>query len=412
MEQRCIYYPVNLDRMLERLEKANISEISKQYIREFDYENRIRSCKEKRRHKLIRQAIFLAEVIERECGITLESLNRKAINYFLMLIYESKKYRPYTKKDYFRLIVQIVKRHPKLDRNLIEEHDADGKRYEKLTFREKLVTKSEYEDIISEEEIKQVIEKCPNIRNRAFISLLHETGMRAGEILNIRYKDIREKNRLIVIKIDGKTGIREVPILFSKPYLTQHLNAMGCFEPMDYIWKLEGNFNKNKNRALGHGGATRLVHDAFVEAGLGHKKHNLHYFRHSRATINAEFMSDSMLCKYFGWTIGSRQVATYVNMSTLDIEKVILTKNGLTEVEKQESPMKPKECPGCHYKDNPSTANYCQKCSSPLSMKVVMEADKKMKQETDNTIRRLMQIVNDPEEMKQFEEFKKSLGGK
>ena len=45
-------------------------------------------------------------------------------------------------------------------------------------------------------------------------------------------------------------------------------------------------------------------------------------------------------------------------------------------------------------------------------MKVVMEADKKMKQETDNTIRRLMQIVNDPEEMKQFEEFKKSLGGK
>ncbi|MBU1004623.1 MAG: site-specific integrase [Nanoarchaeota archaeon] len=412
MEQRYIYNrKYDVDKALAELSESRLSNISQQYIKEFDHENKRCNNKNIRRFKLVCQMVRFANVLETQFNKDLSQLDRETIEEYMCLIYQDPDMRPYTKLDYFRLVRQFVKRHPKLNPEILLEHKSNGRTYERFKFREELKTLSENEQIITEADIKKVLSDCKCKRNKAFISLLHESGARAGEILNIRYKDIRFKDKLLIIKVDGKTGQRDIPILFSKPYLTEYLNEFPKAPPNEYIWKLEGNFNKQKKEdALSYSATRKVVHEAFVKAGLEDKKHNLHYFRHSQATINAEFMTEAQMCKFFGWVLGSGQTATYVNMNTLDIENALLIKHGLGAVKSEDSDMSLKSCQVCGYNENMATANYCQRCANPLSLKVVLDDDKAIKEETDKTIKLLMEIAKNPELMAKFDEFRKAKG--
>lgn len=394
---------------LERLEKSGLKDISKKLIKEFDAENRRRALSQKRRVKLISQMLYVGDVIETQFNKDLSQLDRALMDDFMCVVYENPNIRPYTKHDYYRILKQFIIRHPQFDERILKEHNDGKRRYDKFVFRLKLETLSEKEQIITEEELKKVLSCCSNTRNKAFIALLHESGFRAGEILNIKYKDIRQKGNLLIIKVDGKTGEREIPILTSKPYLTTYLNLFPDPLPNDIIWKKEGNFNwRRRGETIGYGSAVKIVREAFENAGLEHKKFNLHYFRHSRATINAEFMTDAQMCKFFGWVQGSGQAATYINETTLDIENSVLRRHGLEEVENRGSAMGLQTCPTCGFKENMATANYCQRCSSVLSLEKAFEEERRVKEETDKTMRLLMEISKNPEMMSRFEEFRRS----
>ena len=413
MERKDIYYNVpKIEDALSRVEKSEINQISKKYIVEFDKENNRRNLNQKRRIKLIRQISYVAKVIESKFNKNLAEIDRELIEDFMCFVYENKEWRSYTKFDYFRIIKQFIKCHPQYDDIILKQHKSGKKRYEKFVFRAKLETKSEKEQIITEIEIKKVLSLCKNKRNKAFIALLHETGCRADEILNIRYKDIRHKGKLILIKVDGKTGERDIPVLSSKPYVTAYLNDFPNPDPSGIIWKVEGNFNKKKSGydSIGYNAAVKIVDLAFIGTGLEQKKHNLHYFRHSRATLNAEFMMEAQMCKFFGWVIGSGQTATYVNKNTLDLENTLLRKHGFKEDNIQDTAMSLQTCPTCNYNDNMATAYYCQRCSSPLSLKIAYAEEKTLREETDKTIKLLMDIAKNPELMSKFEEFRKVVG--
>jgi len=392
--------------LVEKLKKTNLAKASLKIIVELDDIHRDMNLSANRRLKVIRQTALIAMQIQQKQGKSLEQIkkDREPMQKFMRDIYENPNLRPYTKKDYYRMIVQLYRRHPDFESGILEEHSANGKKYTRFRFMGKLETKSEKESIITEIEIKEVLKRCPNIRNRAFIALLHETGMRASEILNILLKDIVQKDRLMIIKVDGKTGIREVPVLSSKPYLVDYLNNMVHLKHDDYIWQKQGNFHCHTRQAIGYAGANKVIDEAFERAKLSHKKHNLHYFRHFRATINAEFMTDAQMCKFFGWVIGSGQAATYVNGSTLDIEKTLLKRHGYVDKETTSTPMTPKTCPVCGFEEN--IANYCQKCSSPLTLEVAMSQDKILKDQMNASIQELLKIAKDPELMAKFEKFK------
>ena len=46
------------------------------------------------------------------------------------------------------------------------------------------------EDLLNEEEVKKLVENCKNQRDKTIIALLWDTGMRVGELLNLRIRDI------------------------------------------------------------------------------------------------------------------------------------------------------------------------------------------------------------------------------
>jgi len=83
-------------------------------------------------------------------------------------------------------------------------------------------------DLLTEDEVKQLIAACLNSRDIALIALLYDSGMRVGELLGLRIKDLQIGKDISFVNVDGKTGVRRRPIGFSLPYLTNYITENRC----------------------------------------------------------------------------------------------------------------------------------------------------------------------------------------
>ena len=80
------------------------------------------------------------------------------------------------------------------------------------------------EEVLTQEEIRKMISVADNKLERAFVSMLYESGCRIGEIANIRLKDIEFLREHALITVNGKTGVRRIVIVFFLPYLQEWIN--------------------------------------------------------------------------------------------------------------------------------------------------------------------------------------------
>lgn len=62
------------------------------------------------------------------------------------------------------------------------------------------------EDLITDNEIKKLIETCNYSRDKALISLLAESGARVGEIGKLRLKDVKFDKYGVILSLNGKMG--------------------------------------------------------------------------------------------------------------------------------------------------------------------------------------------------------------
>ncbi|MFH0978951.1 MAG: tyrosine-type recombinase/integrase [Candidatus Woesearchaeota archaeon] len=329
----------------------------------------------------------------------------KLVTYYLTL----DKYSEDTKVDYMRCIKQFYRwfqdNDPRLD-SVKPKVSKEAKSLYKFieTIKSTCKLKSvDFSNIITEEEVNQVIEHGSNsVKEKALIRLLHETGARAGELLNIRIKDVvfKEKGGLVVV--DGKTGERKVPIVKSVPYLIQWLDIHPFKDSKDsYLWV--GESLSRRYEPLKHRGGQKLIDRCFEKAAIK-KQHNYHWFRHSRATLLAPKLTEALLCKYMGWVIGSKQVRRYVHLCTEQLETEIMQINGLQPAEQVKSDLPPVCCCGAI---NIAGHRYCYKCGNPLDISFMIQDKELLKQETDTRLKQYAEIMADPEKRKQFEEFKR-----
>ena len=75
------------------------------------------------------------------------------------------------------------------------------------------------EDILSEDEVIRIIKAARNPRDETIIALLYDSGIRVGELIGLRKKDVDIKGRTAHITVSGKIGMMKIPIFFSAPYL-------------------------------------------------------------------------------------------------------------------------------------------------------------------------------------------------
>src|SRR3989338_3142590 len=75
------------------------------------------------------------------------------------------------------------------------------------------------EGLLTEEEVKKLIDACTNSRDKALVSVLYESGCRAGELLSLKLKNVEFDKYGSVIMVDGKTGMRRIRLVNSTPYL-------------------------------------------------------------------------------------------------------------------------------------------------------------------------------------------------
>lgn len=411
MEQELNIYPHReeaYDKETALLEASNITDRNKELIR--DYHNYLFS-----KGSGNQRVAKLGSQLRRICmtlPCNLDEVKRKEIQDTIAIINRQDKLSPDTKADYRRGIKQFYKWFKDLDKRLetgspesIKEVNQFYKYLETEVSRACPLKQVDYSNIISDKEVNEVLDKgCLTIREKALIKVLHETGFRAGELLTIKLKDIQIMQNRALIRVFGKTGERQVPVVHSLPYLVQLLDVHPFKHDRDsYLWI--GDSNLHPLWPLRHIGGQKLINRCFERAGMSKKRHNFHWFRHSRATLLASHLTEQLLCKYMGWSLGSRQVRRYCHLCVKQLEDAILTMNGMETEKKEKAKEQPQTC-ACGT-INTSQSRYCFKCGNPLSVNVVMQDQEMLKQETEDRLKVFAEIMADPVKRQQFEEFRR-----
>jgi integrase/recombinase XerD len=234
----------------------------------------------------------------------------------------------------------------------------------KVNVRKDRLTLPSSGDIITPEDIKVMIEKTRNLRDRALISTLWESGCRIGELATIRIRNLVFDKHGAVMTVRGKTGMRKVRLVWSVQYLAQWLSTHAHRNDREsYVWINIGPVNKGEH--IKYATVRKLLKTLAKESGVL-KKVNPHAFRHARATYLASHLTEFQMCQYLGWAQGSDMPRTYVHMSGKQMDQAILQLNGIaSSIEDKQELLRPIACHRCELV-NPCDNKFCSKCGAIL----------------------------------------------
>lgn len=246
------------------------------------------------------------------------------------------------------------------------------------------------EELLTEEEILNIISKCRNLRDKTLMSTLAESGCRISEIALMKIKNVSFEENGARITVAGKTGMRKILIINSAPYIQEWINQHpDNTNPDSYLWV---GWDKEP---LCYTRIAAILKKSAKDAGI-RKRVYPHLFRHSRATLLASIMSDAGLKQYLGWTQGSNMASTYIHMSGTSTDAAILQLNGI-KIHKEEtkSKLEPKKCLRCR-KLNRATNVVCGVCGLPLDQE---EAERVLQKdmETQKANQLMEKLMGDPE---------------
>jgi len=247
------------------------------------------------------------------------------------------------------------------------------------------------EELLTEEEIQNIIQACRTSRDRALFATLAESGCRVSEIGLMKIKNIAFEPYGTRLTVNGKTGMRKILVVSSTPYLQDWLNQHPCnSNPEAYLWH-----NTQKREVLTYSRIAAILKDAAKVAGIK-KRVYPHLLRHSRATALAGVLSDAQMKNYLGWTQSSKMAGIYVHLSGKDTDEAILRVNNISvKQEVRTQILQPKNCHRCN-SANPATHKFCNKCGFVLDAQTAIEI---IKQETEQKSANdmLNKLLQDPE---------------
>ena len=234
-------------------------------------------------------------------------------------------------------------------------------------------TKTEPSDVLTFDDVKELANATENLRDRAFILFLYESGCRIGELMSIRIKDFTTPDQYgsMMHIPEGKTGPRDIRIISSSPaisnWLTQHPTRN---DTNSLIFCGISNFNKGK--PIEYNNYRKVLIKAKAKTNI-QKPVNPHNFRHSRATELCKKLTEAVLCKYMGWVIGSKEAATYVHLNSDEVRDAYDEIHGVKKPDEKKM-LKPIQCPRCNT-NNDAAARVCSGCSLGLDEKSIFEYD-------------------------------------
>ena len=233
------------------------------------------------------------------------------------------------------------------------------------------------EELMNEEEVEKMIKFSKKARNRAFIAMLFESGCRIGEVGSIRIRDITFDEYGALINVSGKTGSRRIRLINSIPYLQEWLNQHPTNDDSgSYVW-----INERTHQTLSYGRFCYILRFAAKKAGIK-KRIYPHLFRHSRATILANHLTEAQMKSYLGWTQSSKMAAVYVHLSGRDTDNAILKMNGMeiAESKKPSEKLRARSCQRCQTR-NEATNKFCKLCGFVLDEE---ESQRIIRKEAEN----------------------------
>ena len=154
------------------------------------------------------------------------------------------------------------------------------------------------------------------LRDRAIIELLYSSGVRVGELVSLRIKDLDKRNRTLIVLGKGKKE-RLLPV-----------TKQAAASIDTYLLKREGNKDPNsiifmnlKGKGLTERGVQYILDRIAREAGI-YRKVTPHMLRHSFAT---HFLENGMNLRYLQHLLGHSNLSTteiYTHLSIDQLKKV------------------------------------------------------------------------------------------
>ena len=95
------------------------------------------------------------------------------------------------------------------------------------------------EDLLTEDEVLRLVQTAGNVRDKAFILILYESGCRIGELLTLRIKNIGFDQYGGILRVNGKTGDRRVRIISSAPHLASWMQLTARERPGSHALALQ-----------------------------------------------------------------------------------------------------------------------------------------------------------------------------
>jgi integrase/recombinase XerD len=243
------------------------------------------------------------------------------------------------------------------------------------------------EMLLTEEEVKAMIEVCQNSRDRAILAALYEGGFRIGEIGTLLWKNVKFTDWNVTITTAFKTGKnRTVPLVMARAYLASWRNDYPLpVTPDAFV------FLSNKKAPLGYNGLAKQIRVIAKRAGI--TKHiTPHIFRHTRATILIRQGYGEAIVKKLLWgNLNSKMFSTYLHLVDSDVERVIAEKAGIITKEERSKTLEARQCPRCFTVNGP-TRGFCDTCGCELSEEA---ANKVMQAKTQGELQPEFQAIMD-----------------
>ena len=170
------------------------------------------------------------------------------------------------------------------------------------------------QNVFSLEEVERLLNSIINIKHKAMMALIYSSGMRCGELINLKIKDI-DSQRMVVF-IQGAKGKKDRYVPLSETALVLTRDYYRAFRPKEYLFNGEGSLQYSATSLR------KVFHKARKKAGIT-KQANLHTLRHSYAT---HLLEGGINLRYIQEILGHNSPKTtqiYTHVSSEESRKVV-----------------------------------------------------------------------------------------
>ena len=247
------------------------------------------------------------------------------------------------------------------------------------------------EDMLTKEEVLQVIDACTNSRDKAVISMLYDASARPVDLRELTWNDVTFDEYGALIRTSAKTGKERTIRLthLSVPYLAQWRqdypgNPVGT-EPVFVTHRVYEAAN-GQHVPLEHTAFLRLIRSLRNKTGIPKLKPSI--FRSTRITHDVADGYDTAYLMKKNWgTLKTNMLEIYAKTDEEYMTRYALERSGVTlpkKIAERSKILDPLTCPACS-EINPPGKSYCGHCGRTLTEQAT--ADQKAVED---------QIHNDP----------------
>jgi integrase/recombinase XerD len=265
----------------------------------------------------------------------------------------------------------------------------------------------EPEQLLTFEEVEEMIRHARSPRDKALISFLYESGARISELLSMKVKHLEFCGNIVRATLPvSKTQPRVIPLVTCKTHLSTWMNYHPLKDDNEApLWSnLKGD---GKHPLLGQT-VSRILKDTAATSGIN-KRVYPHLFRACSITHKqAAGWPEQNIKLFHGLCKDSKVMKHYSHLSYSDLEDIQKKMNGLP-VEDKPGVYSGIRCPTCG-KKNPLYVEVCD-CGMPTEMKTALNGRGLPESEIDARVeKKIKEFIECRQEYEQLmERFIKTL---